>query len=911
MKARRMARSTTRIGAARLALCAGAFCTSGSAAPQSFDWNAPQGGLWSEAANWNPVAVPALDIDTATIGGVLPLTVDVFGTNASIGFFRQTNANSELWVRSGRTFSIGQDATLNGTLTIGEEHPTDLTIARFGTLFDSNVTGAGRVVLRASPGDVLRTYVQSPAGRVTTWGKDILIRGTGGLYGVHRILGTVSADVPGAALEFRGVWVDGFGSGNFVADGAILRLFQCQVTDAKLETRNGGRIELVSPVSPGATHNELLKRATVRGLVRNIVNTTIITDTDFEGELEILPGSQVTIGGYQQSTRMTATVHAGTGTQIAGLTFAQGTPPGGGEIVLDADTNTGQAFLYVKQAKLGSDWRVSGRGSVEGSFTLEGTIVADRPTGPAMLFQEGTIDGTETFDARGGTMQFGTDNIMSGVRLTSSAGGSLVAANAKWTNVLVDSALTVTGPGFTMTGSVVNGRVSAVSGTVNLTGAPSTIEGELALGDREANKSGALIVAAGSGLLGSGEIVLYSPGNPGSSSFYAPSMTLPSGRSVRGCGAIAGNIKFETMFADDPDGKLLTLGPGMFEGFGTAQVRTGPGVLELIGTSDTPSTFSNFRIVDAGDAPVQIGRYSDFGSGGIQLTLKSLDIDVDCVVSQRTVDVQNTIFRRGCDLVRAPEFRVRAGTRFEGEVGVRTSPDGFGSALFIEDSTVVVPRCAFINRSPGEVESTIHISYSGGMFSSAIRGTGTISSANSLGGSIAPSDESTGNPVGLIYFQNTAPAFTSDFVYEVDIATLQAYDRLDASKGAVANGTLKISIAPDLYPPPTYNFHVIRGSTTGAFEMVVAPPGYRVAMMYNKAGALARLEKLCGADLNGDGLVDDADFLVFCAGYDLMVCSDPAMPENCPADLDRDRVVDDVDFRAFVLPYAELLCPTE
>ncbi|MBL8876196.1 MAG: hypothetical protein JNM86_10415 [Phycisphaerae bacterium] len=907
MRARRIERNT----AALLVLCAGALCTSALAAPQSFDWNSPIGGLWSDAANWNPVAVPTLDIDTATIGGALPLTVDVFGANASIGFFRQTNANSELRVRSGRTFSIGQDATLNGTMTIGEEHPTDLTIARFGTLFNSNVTGTGRVVLRASPGDVLRTYVQSPAGRVITWGKDILIRGTGGLYGVHRILGTVSADVPGAALEFRGVSVDGFGSGNFIADGAILRLFQCQVTDAKLETRNGGRIELVSPASPGATSNELLKRATVRGLVRNTVNTTIITDTDFDGELEILPGSQVTIGGYQKPTRMTATVHAGTGTQIAGLKFAQGTPPGGGEIVLDADTNTDQAFLYVHQAKLGSDWRVSGRGSVDGSFTLEGTIVADRPTGPAMLFQQGTIDGTGTFDARGGTMQFGIGNIMKDVRLTSSAGGSLVAANAQWTNVLVDSALTVSGPSFTMTGSVVNGRVSAVSGTVNLTGAPSTIEGELALGDRASNKSGALNIASGSGLLGSGEIVLYSPGNPGSSSLYAPSLTLPLGRPVRGCGAIAGGIKFETMFADDPDGKFLTLGLGTFEGFGVAEVRTGPGALELIGTRSNPSTFSNFRIVAAGDTPVQIGRNSDPGSGGIQLTLKSLDIDAECVVSQLGVDVQNTIFRRGCDLVRAPGFRVRAGTRFEGEVLVRTPPDGFASQLSIEDSTVTVPKCVLINRAPGDVQSEVYVGYSGGTLSSAIRGTGTISSVAMLGGSIAPSDESTGNPVGLIYFKNTAPTFASDFVYEVDIATLQAYDRLDASKGAVANGTLKISIAPDLYPPPTYNFHVIRGSTTGAFTNVIAPSGYRVSMAYNTAGALARLEKLCGSDLNGDGLVDDADFALFCLGYDVLQCADPAMALNCPADLDRDRVVDDADFRMFVRAYSEMTCPTE
>lgn len=65
----------------------------------------------------------------------------------------------------------------------------------------------------------------------------------------------------------------------------------------------------------------------------------------------------------------------------------------------------------------------------------------------------------------------------------------------------------------------------------------------------------------------------------------------------------------------------------------------------------------------------------------------------------------------------------------------------------------------------------------------------------------------------------------------------------------------------------------------------------------------------CPADLNCDGYVDDADFAVFVAAYNLLVCDEGGMPENCPADLTGDDNVDDSDFVMFLAMYNELLCP--
>ncbi|MGH7242072.1 MAG: PKD domain-containing protein [Phycisphaerales bacterium] len=65
----------------------------------------------------------------------------------------------------------------------------------------------------------------------------------------------------------------------------------------------------------------------------------------------------------------------------------------------------------------------------------------------------------------------------------------------------------------------------------------------------------------------------------------------------------------------------------------------------------------------------------------------------------------------------------------------------------------------------------------------------------------------------------------------------------------------------------------------------------------------------CPGDLNGDGFVDDSDFVLFAAAYDLLDCADPSMPAGCPADLNDDGIVDDTDFVMFSSAYDAFLCP--
>ncbi|HEX8877127.1 MAG TPA: CRTAC1 family protein [Phycisphaerales bacterium] len=66
---------------------------------------------------------------------------------------------------------------------------------------------------------------------------------------------------------------------------------------------------------------------------------------------------------------------------------------------------------------------------------------------------------------------------------------------------------------------------------------------------------------------------------------------------------------------------------------------------------------------------------------------------------------------------------------------------------------------------------------------------------------------------------------------------------------------------------------------------------------------------LCLADLDANRVVDDADFVLFAASYNLLLCSDPGQPTDCPSDLDSDGLVTDKDFVLFAQAYQDLLCP--
>jgi len=78
---------------------------------------------------------------------------------------------------------------------------------------------------------------------------------------------------------------------------------------------------------------------------------------------------------------------------------------------------------------------------------------------------------------------------------------------------------------------------------------------------------------------------------------------------------------------------------------------------------------------------------------------------------------------------------------------------------------------------------------------------------------------------------------------------------------------------------------------------------------YGSAVISTGVAETCAGDLNDDGFVDDADFVIFASAYNILDCADPTMPSGCPADLNDDGFVDDTDFVIFAAAYNELICP--
>jgi hypothetical protein len=113
---------------------------------------------------------------------------------------------------------------------------------------------------------------------------------------------------------------------------------------------------------------------------------------------------------------------------------------------------------------------------------------------------------------------------------------------------------------------------------------------------------------------------------------------------------------------------------------------------------------------------------------------------------------------------------------------------------------------------------------------------------------------------------------------------------------------------------------VLESPTTDAFATLTitnaqaSDAGVFVATFSNACGAASSQPATlvfsgCVADLQGDGVVDDADFQIFVVAYDILDCADPSMPGGCPADLNADGFVDDLDFQIFAVAYDQLLCP--
>ncbi len=107
------------------------------------------------------------------------------------------------------------------------------------------------------------------------------------------------------------------------------------------------------------------------------------------------------------------------------------------------------------------------------------------------------------------------------------------------------------------------------------------------------------------------------------------------------------------------------------------------------------------------------------------------------------------------------------------------------------------------------------------------------------------------------------------------------------SLASPTDGTAATLTITNATPADTGNYKVLFWNTRGEVESV----------------AVKVRVKGHAADINGDGLVDDADFAIFVLQYNTMLCTAAEMVDGCSADLNSDGQVDDADFNILAPAY--------
>lgn len=100
---------------------------------------------------------------------------------------------------------------------------------------------------------------------------------------------------------------------------------------------------------------------------------------------------------------------------------------------------------------------------------------------------------------------------------------------------------------------------------------------------------------------------------------------------------------------------------------------------------------------------------------------------------------------------------------------------------------------------------------------------------------------------------------------------------------------------------------IILATAGPAVDLIAATEGFTISatLPFPEIFSLEAFGSVaCPADLDGDGVVDDSDFVIFVASYNELVVP-PASPW---ADFNGDDLVDDADFVVFVAAYNNLLC---
>lgn len=131
-------------------------------------------------------------------------------------------------------------------------------------------------------------------------------------------------------------------------------------------------------------------------------------------------------------------------------------------------------------------------------------------------------------------------------------------------------------------------------------------------------------------------------------------------------------------------------------------------------------------------------------------------------------------------------------------------------------------------------------------------------------------------------------------------------------------GTIQLSASGGIGTDYQWFANACSGTPIGTGSSITIPAPHATTTYYvrriNDCASSACFSRVvqvrvCPSDFGCDGIVADDDFISFASAYDVLLCSEAAMPAGCPADFNADGFVDDADFALFAVAYDALECP--
>ncbi len=840
----------------------------GAPALADSEWASAQVGNWSLASNWNPMNVPDLATELATLAvGPGSYTVTLDGGMPAVTTIRGlvlSNPEVTLNIIGGRTLSIAGGTFQNdGSVRINSNGSASDAVLDFSST--TSIVGSGTIRMLGAGDD---SRLMTSNGAIVTNESTILGRGEIHAALVNAANGLIAADVVGGNLLVMRT-NDKVNAGTMRAQGgAVLTFFGIGVDN------NGGLIEAdaatVQFTGTGSVTGGSIASSNGGTTVFPSGASTSLSDLSTSGTLNLQGGAEVQVLGSGISNSGTITVNSN-GSASDAVIRAMNTAEvsGAGSIVLQGFSADSRIETEPDAVlTIGSNQTVVGRGQINAALINNGLLHANvlnnsmefraqgktnngtmRATNGGILnLQNVSLDNTlGSIELDGGTMQFpgGTTSIAGGT-ITTTNGGSVLfisGATSSWIEVEVSGTVNMNG-----------------GGVLNLDGAGLINNAEIVVNNNGSASDAVIRAINSTTITGTGAIRLQ--GNADDSRIETEPgsvLTLGSGQVVSGRGQVNGAVINDGLFSANVSGGIMQL-LGLDKTNHAIMQATNNGILDLQGFTLTQSA-GGVLLADGGTLRFPAGTASVTGG-----TIATANAGVMNLIGGATTSLSNLTLSGAVNL--------------NGGSDLRATGSGFSN-----DGLITVNN----NGSPSDAHVTIEDGAAlGGSGTVRLQGLNADAQLRSAGtGTIGPDQTVIGQgqfSTGTINFEGTiAPGFgavgtlnhaatlnlTPSSVFDLEIASTASHDRLNGTGTVQAGGTLRVSFVSGYVPVKNHAFTFINvGAVSGDFDAIDAPPltsglVYRIS----STATTRRLHITCGPDLNLDGVLDFFDVQFFLAAY--------------------------------------------